>query len=526
MPAAPPTLSRRDLARWALLGAPAAAFVAACGGSDPAAAPATTALPQATRPTTRPTTMPTTVPAATRPATTIPATTLAPATTVAAVPGLPWWLRGNFAPVGREIDAAELPVTGALPPALRGLYVRNGSNPAAGTSPHWFFGDGMVHGVRLADGRATAYTNRYVRTDLYTAGLGFGEGAPGGAANQSNVSCIWHAGRLLTSGEVGFPYELDPATLDTVGVFDFAGALTSAFTAHPKLDPATGRLHSFGYGFTPPYLTYHVIEPDGTLAHASVVDIPRSTMIHDFAITDRDAVFWDLPVVFDLDAAVRFIEDPDAAAFPYRWAPEAGARVGVMPLGGGAVQWFELDPCYVFHGVNAYRDGTDVEVDVCALSSMFAPGQVLGGDASLQRWTLDTLTGKASVRVLGEHTGDLPSRNPRLLGRPYRYAYLVATREAADTVDFGGVVKLDVKTGAADTWDPGPGFHGGEWLFVPADDDTAEDAGYLLGYVHDDATDTTQLVVLDAAAVRAGPIARVGLPQRVPYGFHAAWVPD
>lgn len=525
---AAPNLSRRDLARWALLGVPASALLAACADGARRAGAVTTAPATTTTTTTAASTVPavattslqTVVPVA--PATSVPAT-VAPFDTER-----PWWLQANFAPVGAELDVRELEIEGAFPASLSGHYVRNGSNPARGESPHWFFGDGMVHGVRLARGRVTAYTNRYVRTSMYLAGAGFGEGPPGGASNQSNVSCIWHAGRLLTSGEVGLPYRLDPATLDTIGVFDFDGSLTSSFTAHPKVDPATGRLHSFGYGFTPPFLTYHVIEADGTLAHASVVEIPRSTMIHDFAITDRDAVFWDLPVVFDLDAAVRFIEHPDdPAAFPYRWDPAAGARIGVMPLGGGAVQWFPIEPCYVFHGVNAFRDGDRVVVDVCALSSMFEDGQVLGGDASLRRWTLDTASGRARETVLdADQPVDLPTRDPRVVGRSHRYGYLVPTRSDPHTVDLGGVVKHDFVNGTRQSWDPGPGRHGGEWLFVPDPDDVAEDAGYLLGFVHDDATSTTQFVVIDATAVSAGPVARATMPQRVPYGFHAAWIPE
>ena len=141
---------------------------------------------------------------------------------------------------------------GALPPELVGLYVRNGSNPRTGTSPHWFLGDGMVHGIRLEAGRATSYRNRYVRTPLYEASSGFGEGVPGGEASQSNVSAIWHGGRLLTSGEVGYPYELSPDDLSTMGVYDFGGRLTTSMTAHPKIDPATGQMHFFGYGFVPP----------------------------------------------------------------------------------------------------------------------------------------------------------------------------------------------------------------------------------------------------------------------------------
>jgi carotenoid cleavage dioxygenase-like enzyme len=32
-------------------------------------------------------------------------------------------------------------------------------------------------------------------------------------------------------------------------------------------------------------------------------------------------------------------------------------------------------------------------------------------------------------------------------------------------------------------------------------------------------------VIVDATDVRGGPVARIATPQRVPYGFHAAWVP-
>ncbi len=443
-------------------------------------------------------------------------------------------MQGGFAPVRDEVLSERLTVRGSLPPELSGLYVRNGSNPSTGDSPHWFFGDGMVHGVRLEAGTATWYRNRYVSTPLYEAGQGFGQGAPGGANNQSNVSCIWHGGRLLTSGEVGLPFELSVDDLTTRGAYDFAGQLTSAFTAHPKIDPVTGRMHSFGYGFTPPYLTYHVIEADGTMSHTEVIDLPRSTMMHDFAITERDAVFWDLPVVFDLDAAIAFIDDPTSGVFPYRWSPEAGARVGVLPLAGRTatadVQWFDIDPCYVFHGVNAFRRGDEVVVDVCRLSSMFAPGEMLGGEASLRRWTFNTATGTIGDDVIaggpGEpSSGDLPSRDPRRIGRDYRFAYLVPTRDNEATVDLGGLIKQDMTTGTRETWDPGPTSHAGEWLFVPAGTDDADDAGYLITYVTDEATATSELVVLDASNIQAGPVAAVELPQRVPYGFHAAWVP-
>ena len=146
----------------------------------------------------------------------------------------------------------------------------------------------MVHGVALADGKAAWYRNRYVRTALYAAGGGLAAaGAPGGAASLSNVSVIHHAGKLLTLGEVGLPYEIAPRDLATVGPYDFAGQLDGNVTAHPKIDPDTGFMHFFGYGFTAPFLRYYVADASGALVSAQPVDVAASIMIHDFAITDR-----------------------------------------------------------------------------------------------------------------------------------------------------------------------------------------------------------------------------------------------
>ena len=77
------------------------------------------------------------------------------------------YLEGNFAPVLEEVTATELAVTGHVPEGLSGRYLRNGPNPVSAPEPssyHWFTGDGMVHGIRLRDGRAEWYRNRWVRS--------------------------------------------------------------------------------------------------------------------------------------------------------------------------------------------------------------------------------------------------------------------------------------------------------------------------------------------------------------------------
>ena len=172
------------------------------------------------------------------------ATPTTPTTLSAEEAAKPWFLRGNFAPVPDEVEFADLEVKGAIPEELSGLYVRNGSNPLPGFSPHWFLGDGMVHGVLLDGGKAAWYRNRYVQTALLAAGGGLAAaGAPGGAASLSNVSVIHHAGKLLSLGEVGLPYEIAPNDLSTVGPYDFAGKVDGQRHCAPE-DRSGDRVHA------------------------------------------------------------------------------------------------------------------------------------------------------------------------------------------------------------------------------------------------------------------------------------------
>jgi carotenoid cleavage dioxygenase-like enzyme len=468
--------------------------------------------------------------AASTAATSLPPTTLEP---IHYAPDERYWMQANYAPVDDETDAVDLDVTGALPPELTGLYVRNGSNPAAGASLHWFLGDGMVHGVRLSAGKAEWYRNRYVHTPLYDAKVSFlGSGPPGGPNNQSNVSVFHHAGRLLTSGEVGFPYELSPDDLRTIGPHDFEGALTTAMTAHPKIDPSTGQMHFFGYGFAAPYLTYHVADADGRLILSEEVEVAGPTMIHDFAITDRDVIFWELPVVFDLDAAVAMMEAAEAGAdggFPFLWDPSYGARIGVMPLGGPAtaIRWVEIEPCYVFHGVNAFRADDDVVIDVCRLPSIFGDEPDDRPNA-IHRWTVGTGDTDLTFHdeTLSDLQMDLPAIDRRHTGRTHANTWFLDFTDAEqDATEFTGLTRL-AASGELDRYDAGERYRVNEGTFVPASPDAADGEGWLLTFAWDRARGASDLMVFDALRMADGPIASVHLPVRVPYGFHGWWLPD
>lgn len=468
--------------------------LAGCGGSKPADPAAS--------------------PGAAAPGSSAPAATLDPS--------LPYWLQGNFAPVTEELDVVDLEIEGSVPPELSGLYVRNGSNPRGEPSSHWFLGDGMLHGIRLEGGRAAWYRNRWVQTPLLAAGTGLmGAGVPGGANNQSNVSVFAHAGRLLTSGEIGLPYEIDPDTLATVGPYDYGGRLTSAMTAHPKVHPETGRLHFFGYGFVPPYLVYHEVDADGTLARSEEIAVAGPTMMHDFAITEQEAVFWELPVVFSLQAAM------DGSGMPFQWQPDYGARIGILPFDqpAASIRWVEIDPCYVFHGINAHREGDDVIVEVCRQATMFSSGGDLEPSA-VHRWRIGTGGEQLTFAedVMTDLSMDLPTIDRRRTGRQQRHSWLVETTDTGGAAfDFTGICHWDHQRGAADRWLPADERPNEVTLAATG---PGEGEGWLLSWSYDPARDASHLAVLDPMDLASGPVARVRLPVRVPYGFHGTWVPD
>jgi len=435
---------------------------------------------------------------------------------------LPFHLRGNFAPVATEVTETDLPVEGSIPPEIRGTYLRNGPNPKSGTSIHWFVGDGMVHGVRLEDGKALWYRNRWVRTRALEEGASFltEEGTIDRTVGIANTNIVCHAGRLLALVENAFPTELTPE-LDTIGPYDFEGHLDTAMTAHPKMCPTTGEMHFFGYSFFEPYLVYHVADRAGRLTKRVEIPVPGPTMIHDFNLTERHVVFMDLPVVFDLDWAIA------GDRFPYHWSDEYGARLGVMSRAGDAstLRWFEIEPCYVFHPLNAYDDGTRIVIDVARYPRLWDGDPTTFESAQLHRWTIDLAGDRVTEEPLDDRNVEFPRVDDRLVGKRHRIGWTVE-----NLADFGEramrLVKYDLASGRSESYGFGPGRMPSEGVFVPAGPNAGEDEGWVVQFVYDHARDGSDFVILDASDLSKKPVATVRLPQRVPFGFHGNWVPD
>ena len=430
-------------------------------------------------------------------------------------------------------------MTGRIPAGLSGRYLRNGPNPMALDDPqyHWFIGTGMVHGVRLRDGRAEWYRNRWVRSKAVAETLG--ETWPEGPVHAgmdfgANTHIIAHAGRTLATVEAGpLPYELSDE-LDTVGPCDFGGTLPGGFAAHTKLDRRSGDLHAIAYFWGWDHVQHVVIGPGGKVTRAKDIAVTDGPMMHDFALTENHVVLFDLPVTFSMEAVSAGDE------LPYTWNPAHQARVGLLPRveDAGEARWFEVEPCFIFHTLNGYEDGGQVVVDVCRYERAYDVATLTGpGPVTLDRWVIDPAAGKVTSSRLDDRFQEFPRIDERRLGQAHRFGYTAVIGEGVEatiSLEHGvtahalgnALLKHDLATGTVEAREFGDGATAGEAVFVPASPDAAEDDGYVMAFVYDPDRGATDLVIVAAQDFTDEPVARVHLPARVPLGFHGSWVPD
>lgn len=433
-----------------------------------------------------------------------------------------WHLRGNWAPLREENTHHNLVVEGKIPSSLSGVYMRTGPNPAGGESPHWFLGDGMVHGIRIENGKAVWHKNRFIKTPNITNpdhkpdnpfDLGYGTG---------NTHIMQHAGKILCLEEAHWPWRID-GDLNTIGVENFEGALTCSMTAHPKVCPKTGELLAFSYfSFEQPFLQYIRIGADGAVKQIEGINLPNMVMMHDFNITENYAVFMDLPLVLDLELL--------ATAVPFSFQKEAGARLGVMPREGTAedIRWFEIDPCYVFHPVNAYDKDGIITLYVSRQESAFSGGSdEYGNVARLWQWQINLHSGTVTETAIDDRPGDFGRTDDRLVGQDSRYGYLMALGGEGNSEEpvYGDkLYKYDLPAGTCEEHDLGKGIRGSEPVFAPGG--TGEDEGWILNLNHDERTGKSRMLIIDAQNFSAPPVATIHLPKRVPYGAHGNWITD
>ncbi|XP_022728719.1 zeaxanthin 7,8(7',8')-cleavage dioxygenase, chromoplastic-like [Durio zibethinus] len=464
---------------------------------------------------------------------------------------------GNFAPV-EELEPTDCEVImGELPLTFNGVYIRNGPNDAQNQPGHLldlFFGDGMLHSLQLSNGHAR-YCSRYVKTYKYMierdAGsplfpsasslykivdlLRFlmailtGHLDPMKGSGVANTSLAFFANKLVALCEYDLPYAInltENGDIETLGRWEFDGKpkLLANMTAHPKVDSETKETFAFRWSLIFPHLTFFRFDENGIKQkEVPIFSIKQPSFFHDFAITKRFAIFHETQLV------VSPMKVMMGRGKLVDYQPGKTPRIGVIPrnsLNDSEMKWFEIQGFNTIHILNAWENGDDEIVVLAPNIASFYNAFDENVEIKLEKVTINMKTKNVSRNILSPRNLDFGSINPCYVGKETRFTYLGVNTEAS--MKMSGVVKIDLKMGGeVGRRFYGLGCFGGEPLFVrrnPEDTMSDEDDGYLVSYVHNEQTNESKFLVMDAQSPELDIVAMVKLPRRVPYGFHGLFL--
>lgn len=466
--------------------------------------------------------------------------------------------RGFNAP--RRIEAAiyDLEIDGELPHELNGMFYRCGPDPRFAPihgDDININGDGMVTMFRFQNGHVD-FLSRYVHTEKYALETAarralFGvyrnpytddPSVAGKDRTTANTNIVYHAGHLFALKEDGLPHELDPFTLETIGKHDFGGALESlTVTAHPKIDPRSGEMISFGYearGLATRDMSLQIIAPDGTLAREEFFKAPYVSFQHDFVVTNEHIIFALMPTTTD-DGRMR------AGGAHWAFDDSLTTRVGVLRRDApvSEIRWFEA-PCQgVGHFMNAFSQGDVVTVDLFISERNQFPfianldGSPFDRDRAtprLTRWTIDLSRNDDSfeAETIFPDFMEMPRTDDRFQMNAYRYGYCTMIDQSkplnvVGTIGLGWntLARVDMTERTRDMWYVGEKTTCQEPQFVPRAPDAPEGEGWLLSVLTIfDGAMRTELVVLDAQRIADGPVARIRMPFQLRGAVHGNWV--
>ena len=420
------------------------------------------------------------------------------------------FLKGNWYPV-EESASENLDVVGEIPKELNGLFLRNGPNPKEPIDHknyHPFFGDGMIHGLKIHDGKALWYRNKYV-----TSPFGFGP----------NTHVLKHADKIYALVEGGSSPVILDSDLNFTDEVPFPGTDIKRFTAHPKFDASKNELHSINYDFSE-YIAganqvhYRVVNNLGEISTDLPIELQSSPMIHDCAITKNYVLIFDLPVTFNTG---RREGQENGSDYPVIWDDNYQPRVGLLNRNSFEVKWIDVPKCFLFHVVNSYEDDTGkVILDFCRYEKLFDFNNPLpfGKKPYLTRWEIDVSKGTCSEKILDDRPMEFARIHPKLEGKKHQFGYVLNDGQ------LNNLFKYDFLNDTNEVHDLGDLRKGAEPVFIPKMNAASEDEGFVVAFVYDQEKDKSEFIILDAENFSGTPLARVLLPSRVPFGFHGSWI--
>jgi carotenoid cleavage dioxygenase-like enzyme len=464
---------------------------------------------------------------------------------------------GYAAPVRIEGEVHDLEVIGRIPAELEGVYVRNSADhsyPPRHGRDIFLNGDGMIHKVRVQNGRADL-AMRYVRTRKFELERQAGKAlfgayrnpftdspaVAGEDANTANTSVMWRNGKLYALKESGRPYELDLDTLATKGETDFGGQLKSrTFTAHPKIDPTTDECIAFAYnceGVASNDIEVFTIAPDGEFLRSERFTAPYCSMVHDFLVSRNFIAFVICPMICDWERVKQ------GESF-WHWDSAKQTHIAVIPRkqGVAGLRWFTAPKVAMqTHTFNAWEEGSRLMLDHFVNDSGWLSQFPDIHNPSAhekppfgERWTVDLSSpgGEVKIERFIPHIGEMPVIDQRFAMSKIRHFWFGTNNPRLGPMlppgpkgpPFTCLGHLDEETDKLDFFYAGPDSSPEEPCFVPRNAGAPEGDGWLMTIVGRRAENRTDLVILDARNLSAGPVATIRFPCRVHEGFHGIWI--
>lgn len=463
----------------------------------------------------------------------------------------------GFSQSDHEIQIDSLPITGRFPSWLHGTLLRNGPGTLRVGDQryrHWFDGLAMLHRFEFRDGRV-GYANKFLESNAYreareTGRIAYSEFATDPCrsffsrvmsvfsprvTDSAKVSLAQVADRFMALAETPIQIEFDPETLESVGVFSYEDNLQGQMTTvHPHFDHEQDLMYNVVTRFHRiSHYRLYGLHHGGQPRLIGQLPTKQPSYIHSFGMSQNYAIVCAFPLVvnpIDLLLWLRpFIEN-------FRWKPQMGTPFYVMNRHTGElVGRFESDPFFAFHHVNAFEQGNELVVDICAypdaevvdafyLHRLEEPqSEIPFGNLRRYRVPLD---GK---KVVYETISDACIELPRFdyerynMDASYRYVYGSGIHPEHRQGFYNQITKIDIATGESSAWYQ-PGCYPGEPVFVGAPERRAEDDGVLLSVVLDAGKGNSFLLVLDAGTL--DELARAEIPHPVLFGYHGDFFPD
>ncbi|WP_083749017.1 carotenoid oxygenase family protein [Pelomonas sp. KK5] len=443
-----------------------------------------------------------------------------------------------------RLDAAPLRIEGRLPAGLRGSYFRNGPGLMARGGEryrHWFDGDGFVQALRFDGEGRVSHRGRFVQTAKLKAEAregrflvpAFGTAIPprvplrnADSMNVANTSVLQQAGRLYALWEGGSAYELDPATLETLGPRAWTPELAGMpFSAHPKQEPDGT---SWNFGTSGKQMVVYRISAAGAVVNSAVFEIPPTAMVHDFAVSQRYLVFLLAPLTLDM-AALR--EGRASMVDAMQWHGDAPTRVLIVDKRDlSRRRILEMPATFVFHFGNAWDEGDVIRLDFVKGEALPLINErlqaIMRGERpethpSTPRFMRIELAGGGRISIEArDESVEFPVVDPRVVAQRYGQVFYPTAIDLGPRWGFNGLMKLDVETGRRERFAFGADTVVEEHVLVPKPGSSREGEGWLLGMGYDTRHRRSFASVFDAQHLADGPLARIWLPYTVPYGFH------